>query len=86
MSIEANIEEITSNVKGINSRLDDIRKLFTDHRVREVFIQSQCNHIKGSYTDGVSGRSYLGTESDNKPNYKYHKLFYFCPECGSKIR
>ena len=85
-TIESFIAEIAANTDKTAQYLKDMRALLTDHRLKEVFMESQCNHIKGTYTDGTNGRTYLGTESDNRPNYKYHKLFMFCPECGSKLR
>lgn len=82
----SHIKEIAANTNDIKHLLKDMRTLLTDHRVKEVFQQSQCNHIKGTTRDKVNGNTYLGTEAEERPNYKYDKLFKFCPECGSKLR
>lgn len=83
---ESYTAEIAANTDKIAHYLKDMRAMLTDHRIKEVLMESQCDHIQGTYIDGENGRTYLGNVSNNRPNFKYAKLFYFCPNCGNKLR
>jgi hypothetical protein len=83
--IAVNTNTIAANIKWINSRLEDIRALLTDHRVREVFKQSQCNHIIGTTRNSEDKRIFLANQAEQIPPFKLIHRFKFCPECGTQL-
>lgn len=46
---------------------------------------NECDHIIGALESEYNGIIWLSTESDKKFIKKAVRLFFYCPDCGSKL-
>ena len=83
---ESYTAEIAANTRDAVNYLKDMRAMLTDHSIKQVFMESQCDHYLGLKNEGYGLDLIKQSKHSDKPDFWFNLKFAHCPNCGSKLR